>query len=205
MRNIIRPLILVAVLLFPATVSHAAPLFYEFSTILTLESGPDSAGLEGAQMTFNVEIPQGTVSRLDDFGIGLLLYDASPAEWGISGSGSVDGTYALPLGATYAGSFWWDFGGAFFNIATFDSLVLAHAPSVNPRMGDIVGPEHFGRFPSDTLRPDLAVWRTTDASVYNWADNARYSLTGIVPLPTTLTLLSVAFPLIFLNRGRRRK
>jgi len=195
---------LVSALLFPVTAVHAGPLFYEFSTLLALESGADTVGLEGAQMTFNVEIPQGTVFRLDDFGIGLLLYDAAPAEWGISGSGSVDGTYALPDGATYAGSFWWDFGGFPFRIATFDNLVLAHAPSVNPGIGEIVGPEHFGRFPSNTLRPDLAVWRTTDGSVYNWADNAQYSLGGVVPLPTTLALFSLALPLIFLSKGRRR-
>ncbi|MEZ5569689.1 MAG: hypothetical protein R3E54_15315 [Halioglobus sp.] len=204
MRQIVKQLMLLSVLLLPVNAVHADPLFYEFATVLTLESGTDTVGLEGAQVTFNAEIPQGTVFRSDDFGIGILLYDAAPAKWGISGSSSVDGNYALPNGATYAGSFWWDFGGFPFNIAPFENLVLAHAPSVNPGIGDIVGPEHFGRFPSDTLRPDLAVWRTTDGSIYNWADNARYSLSRVVSIPTTLALMSVGLPLIFWSKGRRR-
>jgi hypothetical protein len=201
-------LLLVGVLLmFSSGALHAGPLYYEFSTILELESGTDTVGLDGAQLIFNAEIAEGTVFKLDIFGIGLTTYDAASHEWNVIGSDLVDGTYVDPDGATYGGSWWWGFNGYPFHFATFDNLALAHAPTVNPSIGDLVGPEHFGRFPSETLRPDLMVWATTDGSIYNWANNASFTLSGmgVVPLPGTVALLLGALPALSWFVRRRRK
>lgn len=194
--------IVIAVMLSAVVPVAHASLIYEFNTILELDSGPDTGGLNGASMSFMAEIPEGTAYIRDPY-IGVPAIFNIAYEWVIEGSETQDGSYSDPEGATFADSFGW-FGpqAVLFEFANFSSQSVAiwHQHSPSAMIGGAVTIESFGPIYNGV---SIITWDTRDGSKYHWLPNAQFSVvdTTSVPLPSTITLMFLALLMIRQQRS----
>lgn len=189
--------ILIAAILTGMAPIAQAGLIYNFNTILELDSGPDTGGLDGASMSFTAEIPDGTTYIREPF-IGVPAIYNIDYEWIIAGSSSQDGHYSDSQGAVFASSFGW-FGpdAMLFEFANFSfmSVAIWHRSSPTAMIGGEVTIDDFGPI---NKYIGVKTWGTRDGSKYNWLPSAQFSVVDMasVPLPSTISLMFLALLMI---------
>jgi hypothetical protein len=188
--------------------AQAGLIIADFSTTLSLISGTDSVGLNGATVTLHAEFDDASTFT-DFFGFPTVLaLTHTITISGASVAGS-NGTFSDPEGLRYFPTFvngFFDGAGSFLGGGPLMEIIMEMSDgSVIPSNGDTISVDNFN---TANLDPFDVPTRATDFSSYDWSTAATLTITtrpDVVAVPEPGTLGLIGLGMIGLAAVRRKK